>query len=239
MKDSEIFKLIRSKSKKEKLKTNAWFFKTGKGQYGEGDKFLGITVPESRKLTKELKDITLDQIEMLLESIYHEERLVALLILVHNYELKDKIKDTKSCKEIFKYYLSHTKRINNWDLVDLSAHQIVGKYLLNKNRKILQKLAKSKLLWERRITIISTYRFILNGENKDTFLIADILINDSHDLIQKAVGWMLREAGKRVSEVKLKEYLKTRYMKMPRTMLRYSIEKYSETERSKYLKGIV
>ena len=239
MEDKEIHELIKSKGNTYKIKSNEWFFKTGKGEYGEGDKFLGIIVPECRKLAKELKDVPDSQVEMLLGSEYHEERLIALLILVHNYEIAKKSKNEKECGRIYKYYLAHTERINNWDLVDLSCYHIVGDYLLDKDRKILYKLAKSKLIWERRISIISTYTFIVKGEYEDTFAISDMLLHDEHDLIQKAVGWMLREVGKRVSMDNLKDFLKTRYMVMPRTMLRYSIEKFPDVERRRYIEGKV
>ena len=226
---------------KEKAKNLAWFFKTGKGDYGEGDVFLGITVPETRKLAKKYGELTLPEIEKLLKSKYHEARLCALLLLVHQYR-KTKIERNK--KEIFDFYLKNTVYINNWDLVDLSAGYIVGDYLIDKNhstklmasRKILKKLAKSKNLWERRIAMIATFAFIYQGEYKDTFQIAEILLEDKHDLIQKAVGWMLREVGKRVSEKELENFLKKYAKKMPRTTLRYAIERFPEPKRQMYLK---
>ncbi|MEI6887108.1 MAG: DNA alkylation repair protein [bacterium] len=235
----EIHNLIGSYKDKNKVKTNSWFFKTGLGEYGEGDKFLGIIVPVARKIAIILKDISIDEVDMLLESKYHEERLIGLLILVSRYERASKNNDLELCNSVFNYYLTKTGRINNWDLVDVSCYKIVGKHLINSDRSILYKLAKSENLWERRISVISTLAFIMNEEYIDTFNITDILLSDSHDLIQKACGWMLREVGKRVSMDKLKEFLKTRYMEMPRTMLRYSIEKFPEKERRRYIEGKV
>jgi len=205
------------------------FFKTGKGEYGEGDVFLGIKVPEQRKIVKKYSNLSLKDTQALLNSKIHEHRLVALLILVDKYNKSDKK------QEIVDIYLKNTKKVNNWDLVDLSAHKILGEYLLDKNRKILYKLAKSKDLWEKRIAIISTAAFINNNQFDDTLKISEILLNDNHDLIHKAVGWMLREVGKKnqaVEEKFLKKYHKT----MPRTMLRYSIERFDEKKRKFYMK---
>ncbi len=215
----------------------ARFFKTGEGQYGEGDIFYGLTVPQSRVLALKYKDLPLKDVEKLLQSKVHEERLIALLILVWNYGKGDEERK----KEIFDFYLSHTKYINNWDLVDLSADKIMGEQLLRVSgvSGVLVRLAKSENLWERRIAIVSTYAFIKRGKYEDTFAIADILLKDPHDLIQKAVGWMLREVGKRVSEEKLEEFLKPRYKTMPRTCLRYAIERFSEEKRRLYLKGMI
>jgi len=215
----------------EKAKLLQCFFKTGKGEYGEGDIFLGITVPESRKLAIKYKDLPLKDTESLLKSKIHEERLIALLILVHNYEKNSETRD-----KIFNFYLKNTEYINNWDLVDLSSHQIVGNYLSGRNRYILHKLAKSDNLWEKRISIISTAYFIKKDDFSETLKIATILLKDKHDLIHKAVGWMLREVGKR--DLKTEEsFLKKNYKKMPRTMLRYAIEKFPESKRLRYLKG--
>ena len=209
------------------------FFKTGKGEYGEGDVFIGLKVPDIRKVVKKHTDIPIFDLKQLLRSKIHEERLSALLILVYQF----KNGDEKKREKIFNFYLKNTKYINNWDLVDLSAGYIVGGYLEKRNRKILEKLAKSKSLWERRIAMIATFQFIYNGEYKTTFKIAEILLFDKHDLIQKAVGWMLREAGKRCSQKELERFLKTRYKKMPRTTLRYAIERFPEKKRKNYLKG--
>lgn len=208
------------------------FFKTGKGEYGEGDKFLGIKVPVSRKIAKQFKDLSLKEIQQLIFSPIHEERLVALLILVEQFRKADETKR----KIIYDFYLKNSKRVNNWDLVDLSAEKIIGAYLLDKNKRILFKLAKSKNLWERRIAIMSTFHFIKSGFYDTTLEISDLLIKDEHDLIHKAVGWMLREIGKR--DLKTEEdFLKKHYQKMPRTMLRYAIEKFPEEKRQAYLKG--
>ena len=205
------------------------FFKTGPGQYGEGDIFLGIKVPVQRAIAKKY-DLGLKEIQKLLDSGIHEERLVGLFILIKKYvKSEDK-------KEIFNFYLKNTKRVNNWDLVDLSSHKIMGNYLLDKKRKILYKLAKSKNLWERRISIISTFAFIDNNDFKDALKIAEIHLEDSHDLIHKAVGWVLREIGKKDKKV-LEGFLKKHYKQMPRTMLRYSIERFEENLRQKYLRG--
>ncbi len=204
------------------------FFKTGKGEYAEGDKFLGIIVPEQRKLSKKYPDLDLNQLQYLLSTNIHEYRLTALFILINKY------KKSNNKKEIYNFYLKNTKNINNWDLIDLSAPNIVGDYLLNKDRSILYKLAKSDNLWERRISVLSTFSFIKNKDFKDSIKISGILLNDKHDLIHKAVGWMLREIGKKdVNE--LEKFLKKYHKKMPRTMLRYSIEKFNEEKRKFYL----
>lgn len=211
------------------------FFKTGKGEYGEGDIFWGLTVPQSRKLAQKYRDLPFADVTRLLKSKIHEERLIALLILVDNFQLGSS--DEKS--RIYHFYISHTKYVNNWDLVDLSADKIVGNYLLNKPRDLLFILAKSKNVWERRIAMIATYQFIKEQkEDSFTFKIADMLLSDTHDLIHKAVGWMLREVGKRVSEKALVDYLRPRYRKMPRTMLRYSIERLPEKNRNAFIKGL-
>lgn len=242
----------------EKAELLQRFFKTGKGHYGEGDVFLGITVPEQRKIAKKYTDLSLKEIQELILSEIHEYRLVSLLILIEKY------KKSKDKKEIFEFYLKNTKKINNWDLVDLSAPNIVGDFLLDKDKNILYKLAKYENLWEKRISIVSTFAFIRNNQFDDTLKIAEILLNDAkkskifgatkskavpmhrqhkdfagnHDLIHKAVGWMLREVGKR-DEEKLEEFLKKYYKDMPRTMLRYAIERFDEEKRKKYLKGKV
>jgi 3-methyladenine DNA glycosylase AlkD len=228
----ELKKRIKSIASAEVAKTHLWFFKTGKGEYGEGDKFAGLKVPVQRKIAKEFKDLTYNELKELLASKIHEERQIALLILVDKYA-----KSNKSEKEkIYNFYLSNRKAINNWDLVDLSAPKIIGEHLLNKDRKILFDFAKSKNLWERRIAILSTLAFIRMNDFYTTLQIADILMEDDHDLIHKAVGWMLREVGKKNLKVE-EDFLKSRYKKMPRTMLRYSIEKFSKLKRQKYLQG--
>lgn len=218
----------------QKAKVYQRFFKTGKGEYGEGDVFLGLTVPQSREIAIKYKDLEFDNIKKLLQSKIHEERLIALLILVHRFNQKDK-KDDKEKKKIFDFYLANTKYINNWDLVDLSADKIVGQYLLDKSKNILFSLARSKNLWERRISIVATYQFIKDGRYQETLTISKMLINDKNDLIHKAVGWMLREVGKLGSQEILEKFLKMHYKKMPRTMLRYAIERFPEKLRKKYL----
>jgi len=214
----------------EKAKILSRFFKTGKGEYGDGDVFLGIKVPEQRKVAKKYLNLSLEDIQKLLSSEVHEHRLTSLFILI------DKYKKSDDKKEIFDFYLKNTKKINNWDLVDLSAGNVLGNYLLEKDKSILYELAKSDNLWEKRIAIISTFAFIRDNKFEDTLKISELLLNDKHDLIHKAVGWMLREIGKRDQEVE-EGFLKKYYKKMPRTMLRYSIEKFDEDKRKGYLNG--
>jgi len=228
---SEIKKEITKHANHEKAKFIAGYFKTGKGEYGEGDVFLGLTVPESRKIAVKFKDLPLNDVEELLKSQLHEERLIALLLLVHNFKIHK-----EKQKEIFDFYLKNTSRINNWDLVDLSAPNIVGEYLFTRKgeRSILYNLSKSPSLWERRIAIVATYSFIKNNEFEDTLEISKTLLNDKHDLIHKAVGWMLREVGKRDKEV-LETFLEKHYKDMARTTLRYAIERFPESERKRWM----
>jgi len=215
---------------KVRAKKLASFFKTGKGQYGEGDVFLGIPVPEQRKVAKKYIGLSFDDILELLSGKIHEFRLTALLILVLKYSKAD-----DSEKEIIhNFYLKNTKSVNNWDLVDLTAPKIVGDYLLNRDRSILFELVKSDSLWERRIAVLATFCFIKNNDFNDAFSISKMLIQDQHDLIHKAVGWMLREIGKRNQEA-LEDFLMKYHKQMPRTMLRYSIEKFEEEKRKYYL----
>lgn len=229
---NDLRKDLKSFSDSQKAKNLQRFFKTKKGEYGEGDVFIGVSVPDQRKVAKKYKDLPLEKIEKLLHSKIHEERLVSLLILVEGFKKGNK----KERETIYKLYLKNTKYINNWDLVDLTAGKIVGEYLFDKDRNILKKLAKSPNLWEKRISIIATSYFIWKGQFQDTLEISTILLEDDHDLIHKAVGWMLREVGKRDRAVEEK-FLKKHYKKMPRTMLRYAIEKFPESLRQKYLKG--
>ena len=223
---SELGKL----ADKKQAKILAGFFKTGPGEYGEGDIFLGIKVPVQRKIARGYENLSLIDLQKLLNSKIHEYRLIALLILISQY----KKFDNQSKKKIVEFYLQNTKNINNWDLVDVSCPRILGDYLLNKPRKILYQLAKSKNLWEKRIAIISTLAFIVEKQFDDTIKISEILLNDKHDLIHKAVGWMLREAGKR-DEAVLIRFLNKHYRVMPRTTLRYAIERLSEKKRKYYL----
>lgn len=214
------------------------FFKTGKGQYGEGDKFLGIKVPVTREVVKQCwQSTSFEDLETCIASEYHEMRLAALLTLVQLF--KHAKKDPTLQHRCIGFYLDHTEFINNWDLVDLSCYELLGTWLLDKDRQLLYDLASDgKTIWEQRIGIVSTMQFIRYGQLDDTYAIADIFLNKPkplHDLLQKAVGWLLREAGKR-DEQRLKDWLSTRYQTMPRTMLRYAIEKFPEDERAHYLK---
>jgi len=215
----------------EKAKLLSRFFKTGKGQYAEGDVFLGIMVPEQRKVAKRYSDFPLKELRRLLSSRIHEHRLVSLLILVGKYKRADR----KGRKKIADVYLANTRHINNWDLVDLSAPHILGNYLLDNDRSVLFRLAKSGKIWERRIAVMATFAFIRNGSFEDTLRIAEMLLTDDHDLIHKAVGWMLREIGKKDRKTE-EEFLKKHYRGMPRIMLRYAIEKFGEEKRASYLR---
>lgn len=232
---SQLRKEIKQAANPEKAKFLTRYFKTGKGEYAEGDKLYGINVPTARRIAKRYYGLSLNEARQLLSSPIHEERLIALFVLVHQFQKGDVVTQ----KAIYDLYLANTTFVNNWDLVDSSADKIVGAYLEKKDRFSLQTLARSTQLWERRIAILSTYYFIKQGEHKDTFVIADILLQDEHDLIHKAVGWMLREVGNYVSQTKEEEFLKRRYKRMPRTMLRYAIEKFSPAKRQAYLKGTI
>lgn len=207
------------------------FFKTGKGQYGEGDKFLGIVVPNVRLVAKKHREKSFETVKELMRSEYHECRLCGLLILVERFKKNDE----KDRKEIYEFYLSQTERINNWDLVDLSASYIVGEYLKDKSREPLYRLAESELLWEQRIAVVSTYAFIKNSDFTDIYALAEKLLIHEHDLMRKAIGWMLREAGKRNKDL-LVTFLEKYCLVMPRTMLRYAIEKFPEEERKYYMR---
>jgi 3-methyladenine DNA glycosylase AlkD len=230
----EIINHLQSLSNSEIAKHSQHFFKTAKGEYGYGDKFLGIRVPIIRQTVKKYKNISLEVTKKLLQSSYHEIRLFALLVLVEQFSKAN----ADEQKKIYQIYLANTQYINNWDLVDTTAPYIIGKYLENKDKTILYELSKSSSLWERRIAIMSTFHFIRNNEFEDTLQIAKLLLNDQQDLIHKAVGWMLREIGNR-NLLKEIEFLKLHYKTMPRTMLRYAIEKFSKQQRQKYLKGFI
>lgn len=228
----ELRKYAKSDEIEEKF---AYFHKTGKGGYAEKDIFIGVTVPDIRKVANEYyKTINLKETENLLHSNYHEERLLALIILT--YKMKKAKEDEQ--KEIIELYINNTDYINGWDLVDLSAHYILGKYLLEHEDKksILYEFANSNDLWKQRISIISTWIFIRNNKYEDTLKIAEVLLNNEQDLIHKAVGWMLREVGKKDFETEY-NFLVKYYKQMPRTMLRYAIEKFDEDLRQKFLKG--
>ncbi len=221
---------LQSLADPEKARILSRFFKTGKGQYGEGDVFLGIVVPKQRAVAKKYLELSMSDIRKLLSSEIHEHRLVALLILVNKYKKADR----EGKGEIAGFYLEHTKHINNWDLVDLSAPNIPGDYLLDKDRSVLYRLARSGNLWERRISVMSTLAFIRKNDFADTLLVSEILLRDDHDLIHKAVGWMLREVGKRNLQTE-EDFLRKHYRRMPRTMLRYAIERFEEKKRRFFL----
>jgi len=232
---AKLKKELRSHGTPEKAKNSAWFFKTGPGAYGEGDVFIGLTVPEQRKIAGGYTDLLIGDTESLLHSKEHEFRLTALYILSAKYKRGNDVEK----KKIHMLYLKNTKWINNWDLVDASASMIVGEYLRDKDKAVLKKLAKSKSLWERRIAIIATYAYIKAGDPKMTFEIAEMLLKDTHDLIHKAAGWMLREVGKRCGQDTEESFLKKHYALMPRTMLRYAIERFPEKRRLAYMKGLI
>jgi len=218
----------------QKAKILQRFFKTGKGEYAEGDKFLGVAVPQTRAIIKKYwRGISIGEAEILLHAEIHEERMAALLILAEKFEKGDE----PSRKEIFDLYLANAKFVNNWDLVDLSAPKIAGAYLENRDKSILPKLAKSKNLWERRIAMLAVFRFIKNGDAAMALKIAEILISDKEDLIRKAVGWMLREIGKNCGQKIEEDFLRRHYRIMSRTTLRYAIERFDEGRRQDYLTG--
>ena len=224
---SEILRELRNSSDEEKKIVLPKFFKTGKGEYGEGDRFIGVTVPDTRKVAKMYKDISYDILEWLLESEWHECRLCALLILVQKYR--------KSPEEAVNFYLSHLKGINNWDLVDLSAPYILGDFLVTReDHEVLYRLAESSDMWKQRVAVVSTLMLIRHGQFADTMLLAEKLRSTRHDLMQKAVGWMLREVGKR-DKTLLVDFLERHRLHMPRTMLRYAIEKFSPDERQHFM----
>jgi len=234
----ELKKELQKLANPTKAKLYQKFFKTGKGEYGEGDVFLGITVPVQRQVVKKYQGMNFKELSFLLKSKVHEHRLVALLILVNQYK-RGYLKTKVERKEIFDFYLDNIDYINNWDLVDLSAPNIVGSFLCNKDYEqyipILFNLARSKNVWHRRSSVLACFAFIKENDFKEALKIAEILLNDNHDLIHKAVGWMLREVGKKNQNVE-EEFLKKHYKQMPRTMLRYAIEKFSENKRKFYMK---
>jgi 3-methyladenine DNA glycosylase AlkD len=227
---ARLLRDIRKVSTRARAKVSQSFFKTGPGEYGEGDHFLGTTVPDLRKLSVKYEALSLKDLSSLLKSRWHEERLLALLILVRQYERGAQ----PARNAIHKLYLGHTKHINNWDLVDSSADAIVGAHLYEGDRALLHKLAQSRSVWERRIAILASFHYIKKGEYEDTLTITELLMRDDNDLIHKAVGWMLREIGKRDQAVE-ERFLKTHAARMPRTMLRYAIERFPEPLRRRYL----
>jgi len=231
---NDIRAALREHADDSHAKTLQRFFKTGTGQYGEGDGFIGVRVPATRRVAKKYQDLSLPDALTLLKSPIHEERLLALIILVHKYRKGSPVEQA----EIYLEYLSNTNYVNNWDLVDSSAEHIVGAHLKNRRRSTLYALANSNCLWERRIAIMSTFHFIKNNDFDETLKLAEMLIADDEDLIHKAVGWMLREVGKRDQETE-ETFLRKYHQQMPRTMLRYAIEKFPENIRQQYLKGTV
>jgi 3-methyladenine DNA glycosylase AlkD len=234
MKAAHVQKLLRQLGNSQVALFSQRFFKTGAGEYGEGDLFRGIRVPMLRSVAKNHKELALHETLILLRSAYHEDRLVALLILIHHF-----VNGSDGARaEVYRSYLKNTRFINGWDLVDASAPQIVGAYLWDKDRRVLCKLARSRNLWERRIAMLATFHFIKRGEFSDTLEIASQLLSDSEDLIHKAVGWMLREVGKQNTKVE-EEFLRRHCHEMPRTMLRYAVEKFPEAKRLRYLRAEV
>ena len=234
---NKIIKELKSYKNPQKAKILAGFFKTKKGEYGEGDIFWGITVPVQRKIAKSYSDLSLKEIKKLISSKVHEHRLTALLILINKFQKEiGKKKQVFEIKEkIFNFYFKHIKFINNWDLVDLSAPKIVGEYLRTKDKSILLRLSKSSSVWERRIAVLSTFALIKSDKFRSCLKISAELLNDKHDLIHKAVGWMLREIGKR-DQKKEEAFLEKYKKKMPRTMLRYAIERFNNKKKKYYLK---
>jgi 3-methyladenine DNA glycosylase AlkD len=226
----DVRRALKSLADPEKVRIFQRFFKTGPGQYGEGDVFIGVTVPNSRRVAKKFSDLPLEEVGALLRSKVHEERLVALVILIQKYgRALDK-------KEVFDFYLRNMDRINSWDLVDLSAPSILGAHLVDGGRELLYRLAKSDSIWERRMAIVATLHFIRNNDFADTLKIAEMLLHDSHDLIHKATGWMLREVGKRdlvVEEAFIAKHCKS----IPRTMLRYALERFPESKKRRYMQS--
>lgn len=229
----KLQKEIRKMEDSKRAKASARYFKTGVGEYGFGDVFLGLTVPQCRILALKYKDLSLDEVSVLLHSEIHEERLIALFIMVYQFE-----HDEMMQRRIYEFYLKNTKLINNWDLVDLSAPKIVGGYLTDKPKEILHKLAESSSIWEKRISVLATFAFIKEGDFEHSISIAEELLSDENDLIQKAVGWMLRELGKKDQKTEI-QFLNKYYKQMGRTSLRYSIERFPEDLRNKYLSGKV
>lgn len=230
----EITDLLVERSDPKTASVLSGYFKTGPGEYGEGDQFRGIKVPVVRKIVVRARKLPLSDIVTLLHSSWHEDRLLALLVLVDLFSKGDK----EPREKIFRTYLDNTNRINNWDLVDLSAPAILGGHLYKRDRDILYEMAKSDNLWKRRMAVLATFYFIKNNDFADSLALAEMLLIDSEDLIHKATGWMLREIGKRHIEAE-ESFLMKHYGDMPRTMLRYAIEKFPEEKRQAYLKGAV
>lgn len=233
-----LIKELKKYSSPERKKSNQWFFKTGPGQYGYGDRFIGVRVPDVRQVARKFLDMDFKEVAKLINSPIHEIRLAAILILVEKNKIALKTKDTKTQKNILDFYIRHRAKVNNWDLVDLSVHRILGQAVLDKliSKQILYKYARSKNLWERRFSIIATAIFISRGDLEDCFKISKMLLGDKEDLMHKAVGWMLREAWKK-NPKQTEKFLHDNYDDLPRTSLRYAIERIPETRRKKILQG--
>lgn len=227
----EIMRELDALADGKKARVLAGFFKSGKGGYGEGDVFLGVKVPQTRKVAERHMSLSLAQVRELLQSRVHEHRLAGLIVLVGQFGKADEA----GRGLIYRFYIKNARKVNNWDLVDLSADKIVGAYLMDRDKAVLYRLARSENLWERRIAIISTFHFIKNGRYSETLKIAEMLLGDEHDLIHKAVGWMLREVGKRGGLAEERKFLDRHRKRMPRTMLRYAIERFGKEERERYL----
>ena len=225
---------IRRQASPKRAKINQWFFKTGPGEYGEGDRFIGLTLPQIRGLVKQHRDLTQNELGQLLRSPIHEERLLALLVLVDQYRRGD----GREKSRIYRFTVKSFRRINNWDLVDCSVEHLIGAHLWNRSKTPLTQWARSRVLWERRIAIVATFYFIRRHRFTETLAIARLLLDDPEDLLHKATGWMLREVGKRDLGA-LENFLKKHYRVMPRTMLRYAIERFPERRRKAYLLGTI
>lgn len=238
MTSQKLIKELKKHASPSRKKSNEWFFKTGPGQYGEGDKFIGVRVPDVRSVARQFLDLDFKEVAKLIYSPIHEIRLAAILILVEKNKLALKNKDKTSQKKILDFYIKHRAQINNWDLVDLSVHRILGQAILDDliSNKILYQYAKSKILWERRLAIVATAIFIGQGKLDDCFKLSKILLDDKEDLMHKAVGWMLREAWKKDS-ARVEKFLQDNYQQLPRTTLRYAIERMAEPKRKIFLKG--
>lgn len=231
---ASVKKDLKSKARPSRAEILQRFFKTGPGEYGEGDIFIGIDSPTLHTVAQKYQDLDFSVLTDLIKSKIHEERALALSILVIQYKKAQKKQDLSQQKKIYNFYFKYKKHINNWDLVDMSCRDVMGAYLFDKDRRILYKLAKSKSLWDRRLAIISTLYFLREKDYKDTLKISEMLLKDEQDLIHKASGWMLREMGKR-DEEPLIQFLNKHAAHMPRTMLRYSLEKLSPTLKKKYM----
>lgn len=230
---SAVQSALRQLADPQRAKKSSQFFKAGPGDYGAGDRFLGINVPDQRRVARQFRDLPLADISRLLQSPFHEDRFTALEILVLQFE---SAVDARTRARIFRFYLRHTARINNWDLVDTSARYIVGAYLRSRSRRPVYRLARSRNMWERRIAIVASHDWIAAGDTQDTYALAALLLDDPQDLIHKAVGWMLREAG-RCSRSELRTFVLRHYVRMPRTALRYAIEHFPAAQRQQILRG--